>query len=116
MSESTLTTAPAASVQTDFEAEERGEARRIGRAIKVLRLRSGLSREAAADRLGTTVEAWAKYERGEVVGIFRPSVQARVVEALGQTVADLAAEVARVIAATAANPVHDDPGQPDARP
>src|SRR6185437_4104228 len=80
MSESTVTTAPAASVQTDFEAEERGEARRIGRAIKVLRLRSGLSREAAADRLGTTVEAWAKYERGEVVGIFRPSVQARVVE------------------------------------
>jgi transcriptional regulator with XRE-family HTH domain len=82
----------------DPEAAEKLEAARLGRALRVLRLRCGLSREDAGARMGIGGEGWAKYERGQSAGIFRPSVRRRLAEALGFVVADLLAEAARVAA------------------
>lgn len=69
--------------------------RAFGRALAVLRTRAGLSRTAAAGKLGVTVQAWGKYENGRMPGIFRPSVQHRLAAAVGASVADLKDEVAR---------------------
>lgn len=83
---------------TDHDAAERAQAVRLGRALKVLRERAGLSQSEAGEGIGVSGEGWAKYERGAAAGIFRPAMQARLTLALGQTVEALNEEVARIAA------------------
>lgn len=56
----------------------------MGRALKLLRERSGLTQEAAADLMGVTKTAWANYEYGRAI-VLRIDVQDRLVKALGQS-------------------------------
>ena len=90
---------------------EREDALRLGRALEVLRTRANLTTAEAGQRFGgITGEGWRKYERGEASSIFRPSVQRRLAEALGQSAQALADECVRVAE------VADYPGLPEARP
>lgn len=68
----------------------------LGRALKVLRARSGLSQQEAGRRFGVSGQAWGLYENGRAASIFHPAVQRRLADALGVTVADLQAERARL--------------------
>lgn len=115
MTESTLTAPKSDDIEPSgalLEAERR-EASRLGRALKVLRTRAGLSREQAGARIGLGERGWSKYETGQAAGIFRPSVQARLSEALGQPAEALTEELARIAALQSPT---DYPGLPDARP
>lgn len=78
---------------------DRAAAAVLGRALKVLRTRAGFSLLEAGERAGITSQGWGKYESGSAPGIFRPSVQRRLSEALGFSAAALVEECARVEAA-----------------
>lgn len=64
----------------------------LGRALGVLRKRAGLTQEGAGARMEMSGQAWAKYEKGRVPGIFHPNTQRRLTSALGFEVADLERE------------------------
>lgn len=64
----------------------------LGRALAVLRKRAGLTQEGAGARMEMSGQAWAKYEKGRVPGIFHPNTQRRITAALGFEVADLERE------------------------
>lgn len=63
-----------------------------GKALAVLRKRAGLNQEGAGARLEMTGQAWAKYENGRAPGIFNPSTQRRLTNAIGFEPADLERE------------------------
>lgn len=67
-------------------------ARELGRALTVLRKRAGLNQEGAGERIGTSGQAWAKYENGRAPGIFHPATQQRLTAALGFEIDDLERE------------------------
>lgn len=67
----------------------------LGRALAVLRARSGLFQAQAGQAFGTSGQGWAKYENGQAASIFKPSVQARLAAAVGATVGELLDEVER---------------------
>ena len=69
----------------------------LGRALKIVRIRAGVSQEEAGQRFGISGQGWGQYELGCVASIFRPTVQRRLAEALGVTVADLLAEHRRIV-------------------
>ena len=63
----------------------------LARAIRDLRQRRGLSQEAAAQRAGLTVSAYARIERGEANPTWTTVTQ--VAHALEMTLVDLASTV-----------------------
>ncbi len=71
------------------DAADEAERRLLGRALAMLRARAQLSQEAAGDAFGTTGQNWQKYEAGKAPGVFQPSVQRRLTQAVGATVGDL---------------------------
>jgi transcriptional regulator with XRE-family HTH domain len=58
------------------------EAREVGRALKALRERAGLTQDQAAENLRVTRTAWQNYEAGRAI-VLRTDHQARLAEALG---------------------------------
>ena len=68
------------------------DARELGRALTVLRKRAGLNQEGAGERIGTSGQAWAKYENGRAPGIHNPATQRRLTGALGFEPEDLLRE------------------------
>jgi transcriptional regulator with XRE-family HTH domain len=83
------------------EARTEQEAAVLGRALKVLRIRSGLSQTDAGAKYGVSAQGWGQYELGRAASIFRPSIQRKLTGALGFTVADLLQEHARILEASA---------------
>ena len=59
------------------------------RALKILRVRAGLSQEGAAEKIRSTKQSWQKYEAGEVKAILRIDRQAELAEAIGASVEEL---------------------------
>lgn len=85
--------------QTDcHEAAEARQMKAFGQALTVLRARAGMTKGQAAADFGTSPQGWGKYELGNAPSIFRPSVQGRLVKALGATVDELKREVALIAA------------------
>lgn len=64
----------------------------LGRALAILRKRSGLSQATAGERAGMTGQGWFKYESGSAPTLFHPATQSRLTEALGFTPDDLERE------------------------
>lgn len=60
------------------------EAREMGRALKLLRTRRGMTQDAAAEALRVTRTAWQNYESGRSV-VMRTDMQAKLAAALGGT-------------------------------
>lgn len=64
----------------------------IGRAIRALRERAGLTQEDAAEALGVRRQAWQNYESGARQTVLRTDLQERLAAALGLERADLLRE------------------------
>lgn len=64
----------------------------MGRALRALRERAGVTQEAAADAMSMTRQAWQNYEAGNRQTILRTDMQDRLATALGLTREDLARE------------------------
>lgn len=73
--------------------DETTDRRRVGAALKTLRIRAGLTQEEAGDRMGVTGQAWQNYEKGD--RNFTPKLLRQVTTALGVTEEDLWLEAAR---------------------
>lgn len=86
------------------------QAREIGRALRALRERHGLSQEQAAERMHVTRTAWQNYENGRAV-VLRTDMQLRLAAAAGGSHAELLAvlrEQQGQLAAHSAFTGHDD--------
>lgn len=70
-------------------------AKLLGRALAVLRARRGLTQAQAGEQAQISAEGWRKYENG-APGIFKPSTQARLTEALASSPDELAEELMRL--------------------
>lgn len=75
---------------------DKSEARALGKALAVLRARSGLSQEKAGEAAGMGGEGWRKYEAG-ATGIFKPATQQRLTAAVDANVEDLLEERDRLL-------------------
>lgn len=74
---------------TDAHANRDEETRRVGRALKALRERAGLSQAQAGDNYGTSGQNWAKYEAGQARSIHQPNVLRKLLTAVGATPEEL---------------------------
>jgi transcriptional regulator with XRE-family HTH domain len=66
------------------------EARELGRALKTLRERRGMTQDQAAEGMHVTRTAWQNYESGRAI-VLRTDMQARLAGALGARREDLMA-------------------------
>lgn len=71
------------------------QSRDMGRALKLLRERSGLTQDAAAARMRVTKTAWQNYENGRAI-VLRSDFQQRAAAALGHDVEALMATLREV--------------------
>ncbi|HEX7887291.1 MAG TPA: LexA family transcriptional regulator [Phenylobacterium sp.] len=90
------------------------QAAALGKALKALRERAGMTQEAAAEALGVTRQAWQNYEAGGRNTILRTDLQERLASALGLERSDLLRERDRQAgvptgARTPANEDYDTP-------
>lgn len=102
-------------VKTDEDVSER---RLVGRALKNLRDRSGLSQEDAAEAFAQiarprgkdefTGQAWGAYETGTRKGVHAPALQAKLAAAVGANREELQLEIAKLRGGRPAAIVLDD--------
>lgn len=78
--------------------DDDAEAKALGEALKVLRLRANMTQADAAEAMGLgSGEAWRVYEIGKSPGIFKPGIQFRLAHAVGASLAELLMERDRLV-------------------
>lgn len=92
--------------------DDDAEAKALGEALKVLRLRAGMTQADAAEAMGLgSGEAWRVYEIGKSPGIFKPGIQFRLAHAVRASLSDLLVERDRLVGRSAYRmaPAANDP-------